>query len=41
MYGVGRTSEICYEQMIPDLQIGQIALNDFPISKALCMIFRT
>lgn len=31
MYGVGGRSEICYEQMIPDLQIGQIALNDFPI----------
>lgn len=31
MYGVGGTSEICYEQQIPALQIEQIALNDFPI----------
>lgn len=31
MYGVGGTSEICYEQRIPDLQIDYITLNDFPI----------
>lgn len=31
MYGVGGTSEICYEQQIPDLRIEQVALNDFPI----------
>ncbi|GAA3413104.1 retropepsin-like aspartic protease [Paenibacillus hodogayensis] len=31
MYGVGGTSEICYEQIIPELQIEGIALNDFPI----------
>ncbi|CAH0118520.1 hypothetical protein PAE9249_01009 [Paenibacillus sp. CECT 9249] len=31
MYGVGGTSEICYEQMIPELQIDHFALKDFPI----------
>ncbi|RJX37870.1 hypothetical protein D3P09_17400 [Paenibacillus pinisoli] len=31
MYGVGGTSEICYEQIIPELQIELFALNDFPI----------
>ncbi|MBT2290301.1 retropepsin-like domain-containing protein [Paenibacillus albidus] len=31
MYGVGGTSEICYEQVIPQLQIENIPLNDFPI----------
>jgi len=31
MYGVGGTSEICYEQIIPELQIEHFALNDFPI----------
>lgn len=31
MYGVGGTSEICYEQMLPELQIEHFALNDFPI----------
>lgn len=31
MYGVGGTSEICYEQQIPDLYIEHIALTDFPI----------
>ncbi|MFC3746719.1 hypothetical protein [Paenibacillus sp. GCM10012306] len=31
MYGVGGTSEICYEQHIPDLCIEHIVLTDFPI----------
>lgn len=31
MYGVGGTSEICYEQHNPDLCIEQIFLTDFPI----------
>ncbi|MFB9277982.1 aspartyl protease family protein [Cohnella cellulosilytica] len=31
MYGVGGTSEICYEQTIPELQIENRTLNDFPI----------
>ncbi|REK69381.1 retropepsin-like aspartic protease [Paenibacillus paeoniae] len=31
MYGVGGTSEICYEQMLPTLQIEHFVLNDFPI----------
>jgi hypothetical protein len=31
MYGVGGTSEICYEQQIPDFCIEDIALTDFPI----------
>jgi len=31
MYGVGGTSEICYEQQIPDLFIEHVALTDFPI----------
>ena len=31
MYGIGGTSEICYEQQISDLHIEQVALNDFPI----------
>lgn len=31
MYGVGGTSEICYEQQISDLRIEQVALTDFPI----------
>lgn len=31
MYGVGGTSEICYEQQISDLCIEHIALTDFPI----------
>lgn len=31
MYGIGGTSEICYEQMIPGLQMEYVALNDFPI----------
>lgn len=31
MYGVGGTSEICYEQVIPQLQIEHIPLNDFPV----------
>ncbi|WP_210109888.1 aspartyl protease family protein [Paenibacillus sp. 1295] len=31
MYGVGGTSEICYEQHIPNLYIEHIALTDFPI----------
>ncbi|WP_150269625.1 aspartyl protease family protein [Paenibacillus tepidiphilus] len=30
-YGVGGTSEICYEQQIPDFCIEHIALTDFPI----------
>ncbi|MCL6662578.1 aspartyl protease family protein [Paenibacillus amylolyticus] len=31
MYGVGGTSEICYEQHIPNLHIEHIAMTDFPI----------
>jgi hypothetical protein len=31
MYGVGGTSEICYEQQIPNLHIERIDLTDFPI----------
>ena len=31
MYGVGGTSEICYEQQIPDFCIEDIALTDFSI----------
>jgi hypothetical protein len=31
MYGVGGTSEICYEQQIPDFCIEHITLTDFPI----------
>ncbi|WP_052769993.1 hypothetical protein [Paenibacillus sp. IHB B 3415] len=31
MYGVGGTSEICYEQQIPGFCIEDIALTDFPI----------
>ncbi|WP_339250788.1 hypothetical protein [Paenibacillus sp. FSL P2-0136] len=31
MYGVGGTSEICYEQQIPDFCIEGIDLSDFPI----------
>ncbi|MGZ7440767.1 aspartyl protease family protein [Paenibacillus sp. TH7-28] len=31
MYGVGGTSEICYEQILSELQIEHFALNDFPI----------
>lgn len=31
MYGVGGTSEICYEQVIPHLKIGHIQLDTFPI----------
>ncbi|KEQ22647.1 aspartyl protease family protein [Paenibacillus tyrfis] len=31
MYGVGGTSEICYEQIIPDLKIEHIHLDTFPI----------
>ncbi|MEK4004691.1 hypothetical protein [Paenibacillus sp. FSL H3-0333] len=31
MYGVGGTSEICYEQQIPDFCIEDIDLSDFPI----------
>lgn len=31
MYGVGGTSEICYEQQISDFCIEQIELTDFPI----------
>lgn len=31
MYGVGGTSEICYEQSISNLYIEGIALDDFPI----------
>jgi hypothetical protein len=31
MYGVGGTSEICYEQTIPDLKIEHIQLNTFPV----------
>jgi hypothetical protein len=31
MYGVGGTSEICYEQQISELHIEQVALNDFSI----------
>ncbi|WP_106768563.1 aspartyl protease family protein [Paenibacillus faecalis] len=31
MYGVGGTSEICYEQVIPELQIEHFTLDDFPI----------
>ncbi|XID95677.1 hypothetical protein ACF3MZ_14655 [Paenibacillaceae bacterium WGS1546] len=35
MYGVGGTSEICYEQQIPELQIEKTSLNDFPIQMSL------
>ncbi|MBP1905079.1 hypothetical protein J2Z32_001704 [Paenibacillus turicensis] len=31
MYGVGGTSEICYEQHISDLSIEHVDLTDFPI----------
>lgn len=31
MYGVGGTSETCYEQLIPELQIEHIALDKLPI----------
>jgi hypothetical protein len=31
MYGVEGTSEICYEQMLPELQIQHFTLNNFPI----------
>ncbi|WP_145414956.1 retropepsin-like aspartic protease [Paenibacillus xylanexedens] len=31
MYGVGGTSEICYEQPVPDFFIGHIELADFPL----------
>ncbi|MEK3658292.1 hypothetical protein ACFWMP_28705 [Paenibacillus sp. NPDC058367] len=31
MYGVGGTSEICYEQQIPDILIEHITLTDLPI----------
>lgn len=31
MYGVGGTSELCYEQIIPRLYIDQIQLDSFPI----------
>ncbi|AIQ49095.1 hypothetical protein R70723_26700 [Paenibacillus sp. FSL R7-0273] len=31
MYGVGGTSEICYEQQIPSFYIENIELIDFPI----------
>lgn len=31
MYGVGGTSEICYEQQIPGFCIEDITLTDFPI----------
>lgn len=30
-YGVGGTSEICYEQQIPDLHIEHVILSNFPI----------
>lgn len=31
MYGVGGTSEICYEQPVPDFFIGHIELADLPL----------
>lgn len=31
MYGVGGTSEICYEQRIPDFCIEHVGLTDFPL----------
>lgn len=31
MYGVGGRSEICYEQIIPELQFEHFVLNDFPV----------
>ncbi|WP_341278739.1 aspartyl protease family protein [Paenibacillus sp. FSL H8-0537] len=31
MYGVGGTSEICYEQTIPDLKIEHIPLDSFSV----------
>jgi len=31
MYGVGGTSEVCYEQMILGLRIDHVPLNEFPI----------
>ncbi len=31
MYGVGGTSEICYEQQIGELRIEKVTLNNFPI----------
>lgn len=35
MYGVGGTSEICYEQQIPGLCIEHITVTDFPIQLGL------
>ncbi|UNK19782.1 retropepsin-like domain-containing protein [Paenibacillus sp. N3/727] len=31
MYGVGGTSEICYEQVIPHLKIEHVHLDAFPV----------
>jgi len=31
MYGIGGTSEICYEQQISELRIEQVTLSDFSI----------
>jgi hypothetical protein len=31
MYGVGGTSELCYEQKVPKLKIEHIRLDSFPI----------
>ncbi|CAH8769284.1 retropepsin-like aspartic protease [Paenibacillus dendritiformis] len=31
MYGIGGTSEICYEQIIPNLKIDTIQFTSFPI----------
>ncbi|THF73295.1 aspartyl protease family protein [Cohnella fermenti] len=31
MYGVGGTSEICYEQFLPELYIEHVCLKDFPV----------
>ena len=32
MYGVGGTSEVCYEQVIPDLWIEHVQLETFQSS---------
>lgn len=31
MYGVGGTSEICYEQIVPHLKIGHTRADTFPV----------
>ncbi|WP_135557219.1 aspartyl protease family protein [Paenibacillus cymbidii] len=31
MYGVGGTSEVCYEQIIPHLKIEHVQLETFPV----------